>query len=135
MGRVILIGDSVFTVELALTSAERTNGLSMRDSLDARSGMLFMSRLGVALTIWMKGMRISLDLVWISQDCVVAQIHADVPAPAADTPDAELPRYTTDSQVAYVLEINAGEAAANGLAVGDPVRFLGMAAETNAVCE
>jgi uncharacterized membrane protein (UPF0127 family) len=125
----------VFTVELALTPAERTKGLSMRDSLDRQSGMLFMSRLGVAPTIWMKGVRIPLDLVWISQDCVVAQINANVPRPAADTPDAEIPRYNTDSAAAHVLEINAGEAEAYGLALGDPVRFVGMAAETDAVCE
>ena len=135
MGRVILIGDSVFVAELALTPAERTKGLSMRDSLDPRSGMLFLSRQGVAPTIWMKGMRIPLDLVWISRDCVVAQIDADVQPPAADTPDAEIPRYATDSPAAHVFEINAGEAAAYGLAEGDPIRFLGMAVETGALCE
>jgi uncharacterized membrane protein (UPF0127 family) len=135
MGRVILIGGDVFVTELALTPAERTKGLSMRDSLEPRSGMLFMSSMGVAPTIWMKGMRFSLDLVWISQDCVVAQIDADVPPPPTDIADSELPRYHTDSPAAHVLEINAGEAAAYGLAEGDRVQFLGMALETGAVCQ
>ncbi len=135
MGRVIVIGGDMFATELALTPAERTKGLSMRDSLDPGSGMLFMSSMGVAPTIWMKGMRFSLDLVWISQDCVVAQIDADVPAPPKDIADSELPRYSTDSPAAHVLEINAGEAAEYGLAEGDRVQFQGMALETGAVCQ
>ena len=102
-----------------------------RDSLEPRTGMLFL----LAPTIWMKGMRIPLDLVWISRQCTIAQIDADVPPPEPGTPDAELPRYSSGATAAHVLEINGGEAQMHGIMVGDSVTFVGSEAEAGGLCE
>ena len=127
----LIIGDVTFAVELPLTPEARGRGLSGRDSLEPRTGMFFL----LAPTIWMKGMRIPLDLVWISRQCTIAQIDADVPPPEPGTPDAELPRYSSGATAAHVLEINGGEAQMHGIMVGDSVTFVGIEAEAGGLCE
>ena len=79
---------------------------------------------------WMRGMEISLDMVWISSDCRVVDVSEDVPFPDPDTPLDELPRYSPESPAQYVLEINGGEAAELRLGIGDTVEFLGGMAGT-----
>jgi uncharacterized membrane protein (UPF0127 family) len=65
---------------------------------------------------------IPLDLVWIDGDKRVSQITADV-QPEPGVADASLRRYGPDADVLYVLELNAGAAAALGIARGDPLEF------------
>jgi len=133
-GPSVVIGDVVFSVEIAETAAERQRGLSGRESLGPRRGMLFTSRFGSAPTIWMKGMLISLDLVWISEECVVMEITADAPAPTEGVADSELPRYDVPS-ASHVFEIGGGVALASGVQVGDEVQFVGLGGEAEGLCE
>ena len=96
--------------------------------------MLFIFESRVASAFWMKEMRFPLDFVWISRDCEVVDITREVPAPAPGTTDAELKLYASVVTSAYVFEINAGEAAAHGIAFGAAVRFSGVPAELGATC-
>ena len=96
--------------------------------------MLFTPRLGAAPAIWMKGMLFSLDLVWISEGCVVVEVTADAPVPTEGMADSELPRYSAPS-AAYVFEIGGGEASESGVEVGDEVRFVGLGGEAEGLCE
>ena len=70
---------------------------------------------------WMKGMRFPIDIVWVTDDLVVAGISPNLTPPATGTPDSHLPRYRSPGLVRYVLEINAGLAAEWGIAEGDRV--------------
>ena len=130
-GPALAIGEVMFAAEVALTAQERQKGLSGRDALEPLTGMLFLS----ARSIWMKGMRFPLDLVWITGDCTVARVDARVPAPQPDVSDADIPRRAAGSEAEHVFEINAGEAEKHGIAVGAPVRFVGIEAETGGLCE
>ncbi len=130
-GPALVIGEVVFAAEIALTADQRQKGLSGRDSLGPLTGMLFPS----ATSIWMKGMRFPLDLVWITGDCTVDRIDARLPAPQADVSDAELPRRAAGSEAEHVFEINAGEAEKHGIVAGASVRFVGIEAETGGLCE
>ena len=125
-GPTVIIGDVPFKAELAITPAQRQKGLSGREALPPKTGMLFIFPSGTASTFWMREMRFPLDFVWISADCAVAQIMHDVPAPAPDTPLSELPTYSSASPAALNFEINAGEAARYGIAVGTRVRVVGL---------
>lgn len=133
-GPSVVIGDVVFSVEIAETAAERQRGLSGMVGLKPRMGMLFTSRFGSAPTIWMKGVLMSLDLVWISEECVVVKITADAPAPTEGMADSELPRYDVPS-AAHVFEIGGGVALESGVGVGDEVRFMGLGGEAEGLCE
>lgn len=73
----------------------------------------------------MRGMLFPLDFVWISTDCTVVDVTADVPIPGPGEPDVELTRYSSSESAAYGFEINAGEAATYGVTPGVEVRFEG----------
>jgi uncharacterized membrane protein (UPF0127 family) len=70
-------------------------------------------------------MQFPLDFVWIGSDCLVADITKDVPPPTPNITLSDLPRYQPAVPVQYVLEINAGDIKATGIAKGDPVVFGG----------
>ena len=89
--------------------------------------MLFVFESGKASSFWMKGMRFALDFVWISSNCEVVGVTEGVPPAASNSANSTLPTYS--SPAAYVFEINAGELAAHGIAVGDTVRFSGISVE------
>ena len=131
----VMIGDSVFPAELAINSAERTKGLSDRDGLEPGTGMLFIFEDRKASSFWMRKMRFPLDFVWISEDCRVVDITADVPFPNPETPTSSLPSYRSSAPAAYNFEINAGEAAELGIRVGDAVRFTGIPDHVGDTCE
>ena len=119
-GPTLVIGDMAFGVEIPRTIAE---GLSGRESLPSKTGMLFVFKAGGAPAFWMKGMLFPLDFVWIGEDCTVVDTTPDMPAPAPGAPVSELPRYASGVAATYVFEINAGEVERFGIRVGDRVRF------------
>ncbi len=131
----VMIGDAVFPAELAVTSPERTKGLSDRDGLEPGTGMLFIFDDREASSFWMRKVRFALDFVWISEDCRVVDITADVPFPNPETPTSSLPSYRSSATAAYNFEINGGEAAELGIRVGDAVRFTGIPDHVGDTCE
>lgn len=121
---LVQIGETTFIVEVAEKLEARTRGLSGRASLPPGGGMLFIFEDTRIHTFWMKDMMFPLDLVWIGEQCTVENITPNVPPPTPEQADSDLPRFRSPQPVRYVLEINAGEAAAN-IQVGDPVAFAG----------
>ena len=131
----VMIGDAVFPAELAVTSPERTKGLSDRDGLEPGTGMLFIFADREASSFWMRKMRFPLDFVWISEDCHVVEITSNVPFSKPDTPTSSLPSYRPSTAAAYNFEINASEASELGIRVGDAVRFTGIPDHVGDTCE
>ena len=122
-GPRVNIGNVTFTAELANTGELRTKGLSERDALDAKTGMLFIFDDGRSSAFWMKGMRFPLDFVWIGSGCTVVSVTKDVPNAPPGTPSSELPLYRSFVEAEYNFEINAGEVDKLGISVGDSVAF------------
>ena len=114
-----------FLVEVAADPEKRIRGLSGKVSLDAGTGMLFVFENEERFRFWMRGMEISLDMVWIGSNCRVVDVSENVPFPESDIPLDDLPRYSPGSPAKYVLEINGGESSDLGLGIGDRVEFLG----------
>ena len=125
---VATVGSAAFTVELALSPAQRVQGLSGRPELAPGTGMLFVYTQEGRYSFWMIDMRFPLDLLWISAQCAVLEITPNVPPPAPGQTPAELPRYVPETPVQYVLEVNAGDVESAGIQVGDPVAFTGSLA-------
>ena len=125
----VSVGGVAFEVEIAFTPEGRTRGLSGRDSLADGAGMLFVFDSGAASSFWMREMRFALDFVWIGDGCEVVDIHPAVPAPPAGAALGDLPIYSSRTPARYNLEINAGEAAARGIEIGDAVKFSGFSGE------
>ena len=115
-------GATVFMVEVADTPESRALGLGGRDAMAPDSGMLFDLGETRIPSFSMRGMRFPLDIIWIDGDMRVQGIEADVPH-RPGVPPAELASYAPDVAVRYVLELNAGAAAAAGIAPGDELEF------------
>lgn len=104
------------TVEIADTDEKREQGLMNRQTLAADAGMIFLFDSEAPRTFWMQNTYISLDMIFLSADKEIVYIEENT------TPlSTELISPDVDAQ--YVLEVNAGYAAANGVAAGDVVGF------------
>ena len=124
----VSIGEATWRVEFAQTHAQRTKGLSGRESMSPRTGMLFIYQTATAPAFWMRGMKFPLDFVWIGGGCTVVDITSNVQSPVPGTPDSALPTYRPTAPSVYNLEINAGEAEEFGIQIGDHVRFSSFSA-------
>ena len=122
---IVRIGGTTYTVDLAVLSEERQQGLSGRESLAENEGMLFVFEEEGQLNFWMKEMRFPLDIIWIDAQCRLLDVSADVPTPPPNARNEDIPRAPSPSPARYVLEVGAGEAARNGLEAGDLVEFEG----------
>lgn len=118
----IAYDDGVIRAEVASTAEQRATGLGHRTELDDDAGMLFdLGGVRVA-SFWMKDTLIPLDMIWIDEDRRVAGIAANV-QPEPGVADGDLRSYSSGVPVRYVVELNAGAAAARGIAVGDELRW------------
>jgi uncharacterized protein len=119
--KALTIGDKTIQVEIANTKDLREKGLSGRSSLPNNSGMLFVfDSKQVTPIFWMKGMLISLDMIWISGNAIV-KIDKNIPVPPPNTPDTSLTEYSPNQPVDYVLEVNSGFSDQNNIKIGDNV--------------
>ena len=121
----VTIGTAVYTVKIADDNLTRGKGLSGQLSLPDDHGMLFIFDNPAIQTFWMKDMLFPIDIVWISDECLVDSITPNIPIPLESTEINRLPRYQSDSPVKYVLEIARGQAKAWDIKVGDSVLLHG----------
>ncbi|MEM3030548.1 MAG: DUF192 domain-containing protein [Candidatus Micrarchaeia archaeon] len=99
--------------EVAETPQEIQTGLMWRESLAADRGMLFVMPANSTTPFWMKNTRIPLDIIFMGEDYSIASISRAVPCTADPCP-----RYQPKSPYAFVLEANAGTAAAHNASEG-----------------
>jgi uncharacterized membrane protein (UPF0127 family) len=108
-------GQMRFTVELADTPAERSQGLMYRESLPRSAGMLFVYDRPQRATFWMKNTLIPLDMIFIDHRGMVRYVHhMAVPG--------DLTTIDGGTGIRAVLEINGGQARQLGVTVGTEVR-------------
>lgn len=112
----VKIGDNVFSVEVADDIAERSRGLAHRDALPENGGMLFIFPAASVQGFWMKGMRFSLDIIWIKGNTIVG--FAENLPPAGDEAP---PVYYSPEPVDKVLEVAAGTVARAGIMAGEKI--------------
>ena len=103
-----------FTVELALTGPQQSQGLMFRRRMAADAGMLFVHRAPQMISMWMRNTYIPLDMIFIAADGTIAHIvERTVPLSSA--------RISSGREAIAVLELNAGTVARLGLSRGDRV--------------
>ena len=111
------------TAQIAETDKDKRQGLGKRESLPISEGMLFVYDKSAIYTFWMKDVQFPIDIIWIDKDKKIVDIAHNA-QPERDKNDDELKRYKPSAEAQYILEINAGLAAANGLEIGDQVDFV-----------
>lgn len=103
-------------IEIADDPAERTQGLSGRDSLPENSGMLFVFDEPGAHAIWMKEMKFSIDILWLDEGKVVWIVEN-----AALPSEQGIPTFQPETTATHVLEVPAGFVQTYSISIGDPV--------------
>ncbi|MCW5717314.1 MAG: DUF192 domain-containing protein [Bauldia sp.] len=107
-------GDHVFTVEWAVTDAERARGLMFRTEMAPDHGMVFDFFREGPVSFWMRNTLISLDMIFIRSDGTVLSIAQNT-TPLSDT------AVPSNGAVRYVLEVIGGTAARLSIDPGDKI--------------
>ena len=111
-------GGDTFIIDVADEPEERFQGLSGRQGLDSREGMLFIFENPNFYGFSMRGMLFPLDFVWLDENKTIVQIDENVPH-TNDPPTQVMP----SAPIKYVFEVNAGTAAELGWEVGQTAEF------------
>lgn len=106
------------TVEIAYTPEEQAMGLGERDALAWGHGMYFEYDRPGFYSFWMKGMRFSIDIVWLRGGRII-DLDPNVPFERGTNGPTLRPAELADA----VLEVPAGYAVAQGWRIGDRVKF------------
>lgn len=105
--------------EIADSSEEHRRGLAGRDELPEDRGMLFVFPGRSRQNFWMKGMKFSLDIIWIDDGQIIAIDKS------ADFRNQEK-LYSPGRPIDYVLEVQAGWSDQNGVKAGDKVKIMDL---------
>lgn len=111
---VLVAGSHRYDLELATTGAQQALGLGGRASMPAASGMLFVWHGAGDRCFWMKGMRFSLDMVWLSPSGRVVYLQQDISPKSSQVFCAK---------AEDVVELDAGQVAAAGILPGEVLKL------------
>ncbi len=107
------IGDGIFTAKLANTPDLRDKGLGGLTNLSADQALIMAYPSDSKWQIWMKDMKIPIDIIWLNQDRRIVYIVTNV-SPDNGTDNVFEPK--TDSR--YVIELPAGSVSNLNIKVG-----------------
>lgn len=114
-------GGVTFKAELALTEEKRRLGLMYRKELAPRTGMFFLyTDEPQRRSMWMKNMRIPLDIVWLDGSLRILSIRKNI-QPCEEEP---CPRIHSVYKCQHAIEFAAGAADRMGLQLGDQLNFV-----------
>ena len=111
----ITIKDKVFSLEIAKTIAQKSRGLSNRNSLCPNCGMIFVYRIETIYPFWMKNTLIPLDIIWVNKQGIVVDIIQGKPN--------DLSILTPKSPALYIIELNKDTSTNLNLNIGDHIQI------------
>ncbi len=114
----VSIGSGVYSLWVADTDIERTQGLSGTEKLGPNGGLLMKFDTAHTHGIWMKDMNFPLDLVWLDNAKKVVYIVKNAPP---ENPVGTI--YAPEDAALYVIELPAGSVQKSGIKTGDTANF------------
>ena len=111
----LYVKDKEIRVEVANTPEDRGRGLMGRKQLGDSEGMLFIFETEDYHSFWMKNTLIPLSIAFADKDGRILRI--------TDMKPLTLESHAPPKPVLYALEMKQGWFAANGIKVGDVIRF------------
>lgn len=109
-------GERVVTVEVVSSPRAVERGLMYRQHLPIDEGMLFLMGEEDVQSFWMRNTLIPLDIIFIDKHFKIVGISENA------EPRTETSR-TVGKPSSYVLEVNGGWSAQNGIGTGTTVKF------------
>jgi uncharacterized protein len=120
-GKVKLkIKSKIYTLEVAKTTAQKSKGLSGRESLCSDCGMIFTYTYEQILPFWMKDTYLPLDMIWLDKSGQVVHLETMIP-PESKNEKGDYQLYIPQKKAQYVIELAAGQVSHLKLAIGDLV--------------
>ena len=113
----VVVDGREFKVQVADSHSERQRGLSDQGALANDEAMIFIFEEPGLHGFWMKDMKFSIDIIWIDENLRV--VHVEKNISPSSYPESFIP--SVDAK--YVLEVYTGQAEAQGIGLGDPVRL------------
>lgn len=98
---MLFLGNGVFDARIASTQAAREQGLSGVTSLKSSEALIFVFPSDDMWDMWMKDMRVPLDIIWLDKDKKVVYSVKNI---AADNTTV----FTPNVPARYVIEVPAG---------------------------
>jgi uncharacterized membrane protein (UPF0127 family) len=108
-------GKVIVKAEIALTQAQREQGLMYRKELKDGEGMLFVFESDQILSFWMKNTLLPLSIAYISYDGRILEIY--------DLQPGNLIPVMSSRSVRYALEVPQGWFNRAGIGVGDRLQI------------
>ncbi len=105
----------------------RNQGLMCVTALRPNAGMLFVFARSQNCDFWMKDTVVSLDMIWVETSGTVTHVAENVPAATLTTPDNRVAHRIGRGK--FVIELRAGAAARNGIAVGTHLQIPALTAQ------
>ena len=118
----VVIAGKAFELELALTAAQRQQGLSDRDAIADDGGMLFAFREPDVLGFVMRRCKVPIDIVYLSPTGRIVAMHAMQVEPY-DTPDYQLKTYSSVYPALFAIELKGGTIEALKLREGQAIEL------------
>ena len=115
---VLYLGDGVFKADIADTQAAREKGLGGVERMADDQALILVFPSDGKWPIWMKGMKVSIDIVWLDSDKKVVYIVKNAPANGG-----EAATYTPKSNARYVVEVPAGTVEKKNIVAGRAAVF------------
>jgi uncharacterized membrane protein (UPF0127 family) len=134
--RRMFLSGVAYELELASDPTTRTRGLSGRDSIDARGGMLFVFPDDAPRVFWMRDCRTDIDIAFVDRTGRVVATHRMRVEPARAAGESEaaylarLRGYPSNAPARFAIELRAGSLAQLGITVGSRVDVTGIALPT-----
>ena len=112
------LGEGTFHLRLAVSEAERTRGLGGVEKLAGNEGMFFIFPEDAPHAIWMKDMRIPIDILWLSHDFSIVDARENV------SPDSFPAIFSPRTPARFVVELPAGAVRTFGIKERSRVEIL-----------
>jgi uncharacterized membrane protein (UPF0127 family) len=123
---IVNLGDGTFGARIAKTESDREQGLSGVASLTSNKALLMVFPYSAQWQIWMKDMKIPLDIVWLNQDKKVIYIVKD-----ALPKDSTNVIFTPTADAEYVIELPAGSVKNHSISLGEEASFYNVTSGVN----
>ena len=121
------LGGETFSLELALDPRTRHRGLSGRETIPRRGGMLFVLPRPQLFAMVMRDCPGPIDVAFLDAQGSVVRIHemkAEPPRRPGETPyeyESRLPVYGSRVPVQFAIEVGGGQLRDVGVKVGDRI--------------
>lgn len=114
---ILIIGETIFNLEIADSNEKRIKGLSYRYNLPKDSVLLFVFEKEDFHGIWMKNMYFPIDIVWLDKNKQVVHIEENI------YPNTFPKVFMPTQKSLYVLEFNQGVIKEKNIKIGNSVKF------------